>query len=91
MSITVPTNIPTGDRRTRAVTGIIIPAQPVPLVDRDGDVWHPTGETTADGEQVLHCPAPAAPEDQGDGPSFPWTLRALELAFGPLRPMGGAA
>jgi hypothetical protein len=91
VSITVPTNIPTGDRRPVLVTGVTVPAQRVVYVDRDGDVWHPTSETTADGEQVLHCPAPQDPEDQGEGPSYPWTLRALELALGPVRPMGGAA
>ncbi|SDM76270.1 phiSA1p31-related protein [Streptomyces wuyuanensis] len=82
MSITLPTNIPSGDRRTIRVVGIE-PA-PVVYVDRDGDEWHPTDETTPDGEPVLACPAPQNPDDQGEGRSHPWTLRAVQAWFGPL-------
>jgi hypothetical protein len=53
------------------------------FVDRDGDVWVPTGHT-ASGELLLACPEPINPEDRGEGESFPWTLRSVRLAFGPL-------
>ncbi|MGW0933160.1 phiSA1p31-related protein [Streptomyces sp. NPDC002644] len=51
--------------------------------DRDGDVWTVTGRTTG-GEPVLSCPTPTDPADAGDGPSYPWTLRTVGAAFGPL-------
>lgn len=53
------------------------------FVDRDGDVWVATGHTT-DGELLLACPSPQNPDDAGEGPSFPWTLRMVRLSFGPL-------
>lgn len=52
-------------------------------VDREGDVWVPAGETDG-GEPRLKCPAPQAPEDAGDGESFPWTQSLVESLFGPL-------
>jgi hypothetical protein len=61
------------------------------LVDRDGETWRVTDQRDASGNRVLACDAPSDPEDQGDGPSFPWTLRSVEMWFGPLvRPLGGA-
>jgi hypothetical protein len=53
------------------------------FVDRDGDVWVTAGHT-ADGELLLACPSPQDPEDRGEGESFPWTLRMVQLSFGPL-------
>ncbi|MFI6639989.1 phiSA1p31-related protein [Streptomyces sp. NPDC050504] len=76
------TNIPAGDRRTYAVAGLSLP--PTAYVDADGDRWVVTAERTPDGEQVLACPEPQDPGDQGVGPSYPWTLRLVEMAFGPL-------
>jgi len=65
----------------------VLPLHEAPLasvfVDRDGDVWVPSGETES-GEMRLVCPEPEAPGDQGEGASFPWTLRLVEAAFGPL-------
>ncbi|MDL5205068.1 hypothetical protein [Streptomyces sp. ALI-76-A] len=59
--------------------------RPLPsFVDRDGDLWVPNGRT-ADGELLLACPAPQDPADAGAGESFPWTLRSVRLAFGPLK------
>lgn len=72
---------------------ILQPPHPVPLhkatlprtvfVDRDGDVWEATGHTPS-GELLLACPQPHSPEDVGEGESFPWTLRRVQQAFGPL-------
>lgn len=53
------------------------------LVDRHGDTWRPNGSDAA-GEQLLACDNPRDPKDQGTGPSFPWTLRTVEMWFGPL-------
>jgi hypothetical protein len=92
VSITLPTNIPAGDRRPVLVTGIATPpAPPVVYVDRDGDEWHTTGRTTADGQPILECPEPLTENDRGEGPSFPWTLRMVELSFGPLTRRGAVA
>lgn len=69
------------------------PLRPVPLhkatlpqtefVDRDDEVWTAAGHTTS-GELVLACPTPHRPEDAGHGDSYPWTLREVQQAFGPL-------
>lgn len=55
------------------------------FVDNDGDVWEPDGHT-ASGELLLACPNPHDPAEFADGPSFPWTLAAVERVFGPLTP-----
>lgn len=65
-----------------------IPLSDAPLpqaefVDRDGDVWVPTGHTP-DGELLLTCPQPHDPQDAGEGESFAWTLRLVQAGFGPL-------
>ncbi len=67
--------------------------RPVPLhkatlpvtefVDRDGDVWVPSGHTPS-GELLLACPQPKDPEDAGAGESFAWTLGLVRAGFGPL-------
>ncbi|MDX3067722.1 HNH endonuclease [Streptomyces sp. ND04-05B] len=54
-------------------------------VDRDGDAWVPDGIDDATRETRLVCPKPQAPEDAGDGPSYPWTLSEVQSAFGPLK------
>lgn len=93
MNLRVPTNIPSGERRTvRVEFTAPLPAVPVALVlvDRAGDVWREAGRT-ASGEQLLVCDMPQDPEDRGEGASFAWTTRLVELAFGPVRTLGGAA
>ena len=55
----------------------------VVFVDRGGNEWRVTGHA-ADGDVLLACDEPCDPEDQGDGPSFPWTLRSVQSWFGPL-------
>lgn len=89
MNITVPTNFPTGDRRTVRVA---LPAVPVALVlvDRDGDVWRQAG-LTGSGEPLMVCDMPQDPEERGDGPSYPWTPDAIRAWFSPVRTLGGAA
>ena len=56
---------------------------PTVFIDRDGDEWIPDG-TDGAGELRLVCPEPQDAGDQGEGDSFPWTLRLVEAAFGPL-------
>jgi len=56
------------------------------FVDREGDVWVGTGRNPG-GELLLSCPQPSNPEDAGEGESFAWTLRLVETAFGPLKPV----
>lgn len=89
MSITVPTNIPSGDRRTVRVA---LPPAPVALVlvDRDGDVWRQAGVTES-GEPRMVCDSPQAPEEAGPGASNPWTPDAIRAWFSPVRTLGGAA
>lgn len=89
MSITVPTNIPTGDRRTVRVS---LPPVPVALVlvDRDGDVWRQAGVTES-GEPRMVCDSPQAPDEAGPGASNPWTPDAIRAWFSPVRTLGGAA
>ncbi|MEU9865525.1 hypothetical protein AB0D99_32115 [Streptomyces sp. NPDC047971] len=92
-SITHPTNIPSGERRTiRVEFTAPIPAVPVALVlvDRDGDVWRQAG-LTAEGEPLMVCDSPQDPADQGDGPSYPWTPTAIRAWLSPVRTLGGAA
>jgi hypothetical protein len=57
---------------------------PQAFVDRDGDTWVPNGHAP-DGEPLLVCPQPQNPEDAGEGESFAWTLRLVEVGFGPLK------
>ncbi|WP_333744111.1 hypothetical protein [Streptomyces ardesiacus] len=53
------------------------------FVDRDGCVW--VADRNNDrGELVLSCPSPVDAEDAGEGESYPWTLREVQAAFGPL-------
>lgn len=69
------------------------PQRPVPLhkatlpqtefVDSSGDVWQPAGHNGR-GELVLACPSPQEQRDAGEGASYPWTLREVQSAFGPL-------
>lgn len=89
MNITVPTNIPSGDRRTIAVA---LPPVPVALVlvDRDGDVWRQAGVTES-GEPRMVCDSPRAPDEAGPGASNPWTPDAIRAWFSPVRTLGGAA
>lgn len=92
MNITLPTNIPSGERRTILVAlAQPLPAAPVALVlvDCDGDVWRQAG-TTAAGEPRMVCDTPQAAEDAGEGQSYPWTPTAIAAWFGPLRTLGGA-
>lgn len=81
-----PTDLPAGHRRTVLVTGIntTLPIGAV-LVDQDGDTWSVTGRTP-EGEPLLACDQPLDPADQGEGPSFPWTLSKVDRWFGPLVP-----
>ena len=92
MNITLPTNFPSGDRRTVRVA--LPPLPPVPvalvLVDCDGDVWRQAG-TTALGEPLMVCDTPQDPEECGPGASNPWTPAAISAWFGPVRTLGGAA
>ena len=89
MNITVPTNIPSGDRRTVAVA---LPPVPVALVlvDRDGDVWRQVG-VTDEGEPRMVCDVPQDPSEIGPGASNPWTPDAIRAWFSPVRTLGGAA
>ena len=67
-------------------TPVPLPDAPLPqteFIDRDGDVWVTTGHNP-DGELLLACPQPNNPEDAGEGESYPWTLRMVRMAFGPL-------
>ena len=93
MNITLPTNFPSGDRRTvRVALPTPLPAAPVALVlvDCDGDVWRQAG-TTASGEPLMVCDTPQDPEECGPGASNPWTPAAISAWFGPVRTLGGAA
>ena len=89
MNITVPTNFPSGDRRT-----VLVALAPVSvalvLVDRDGDVWRQVG-VTAEGEPRMVWDSPQAPDDAGPGASNPWTPNAIRAWFSPVRTLGGAA
>lgn len=89
MNITVPTNIPTGDRRTVLVA---LPPVPVALVlqDAQGDVWRQVG-LTDEGEPHMVCDVPQDPSEIGPGASNPWTPTAIRAWFSPVRTLGGAA
>ncbi|MFB7421590.1 hypothetical protein ACFC1L_44395 [Streptomyces sp. NPDC056210] len=89
MSITVPTNIPSGDRRTIAVA---LPPVPVALVlvDRDGDVWRQAG-LTAEGEPHMVCDTPQDTAELDTLQPYPWTPAAIRAWFSPVRTLGGAA
>jgi hypothetical protein len=89
VSITLPTNFPTGDRRTYRVA---LPPVPVALVlvDRDGDVWRQAGVTES-GEPRMVCDFPQDPAERGEGVSYPWTPTAIRAWFSPVRTLGGAA
>lgn len=58
---------------------------PVLLVDRDGEEWRSDG-LTPDGDELMVCDQPSNPADRGEGESFPWTRRTVEMWFGPLVP-----
>ncbi|AFU62173.1 hypothetical protein SV1_33 [Streptomyces phage SV1] len=53
-------------------------------VDRQGDRWTYTGQTTPRGEPIVACPAPRDPTETGTGSSHPWTQPAVDARFGPL-------
>lgn len=89
MNITVPTNIPSGDRRPVLVALPTVPVALV-LVDRDGDVWRQAGVTES-GEPHMVCDSPQAPDEAGPGASNPWTPDAIRAWFSPVRTLGGAA
>lgn len=94
MNITVPTNFPSGDRRTVRVALPAGSLPPVPvalvLVDCDGDVWRQAGVTEA-GEPLMVCDSPQDPDEVGPGASNPWTPTAVRAWFSPVRVLGGAA
>jgi hypothetical protein len=77
----------TASSQTPSTGPTVLPLHKAPqatvFVDRDGDTWVPNGIDST-GERRLVCPEPEAPGDQGDGESYPWTLRLVEAAFGPL-------
>lgn len=89
MDITVPTNLPAGDRRTIAVALPPVPA-PLVLVDRDGDVWRQAG-VTAEGEPHMVCEAPQESSEVDALEPYPWTPPAIRAWFSPVRTLGGAA
>jgi len=80
MDLTVPTNFPSGDRRTHLVV----------LVDRDGDVWRQVG-VTPEGEPHMVCEAPQDPAEVDALEPYPWTPKAIRAWFSPVRTLGGAA
>lgn len=63
---------------------------PVLFVDRDGEVWR-SGGLTAAGDELMVCDYPQDPADRGEGESFPWTRRTVEMWFGPLVPQAVAS
>lgn len=74
--------------QTPSTTPAVVSLHKAPLpqtefVDRDGDVWVASGHNRR-GELVLACPNPQDPRDDGEGESYPWTLREVQSAFGPL-------
>lgn len=71
-------------RRRKATRRAEAAAQVQAYIDADGDRWEPAG-ITEDGDVLLACPEPQNPADAGDGNSFPWTLRTVRVAFGPLK------
>lgn len=89
MKITVPTNFPTGGRRTVRVSLPPVPSTLV-LQDAQGDVWRQVG-VTASGEPHMVCDAPQDPAESGPGESNPWTPSAIAAWFSPVRTLGGAA
>ncbi|MFK3734023.1 hypothetical protein ACI2LJ_27580 [Streptomyces sp. NPDC088090] len=89
MDITVPTNLPAGDRRTIAVAFPSVLA-PLVLVDRDGDVWRQVGVTRF-GEPHMVCESPSDPAEVSPGEGDPWTPKAIRAWFSPVRTLGGAA
>lgn len=89
MDITVPTNIPSGDRRTILVSLPSVPA-PLVLVDRDGDVWRQAGVTES-GEPRMVCDTPQDPAELDALQPYPWTPTAIRAWFSPVRTLGGAA
>jgi hypothetical protein len=89
LSITVPTNIPSGDRRTILVSLPSVSA-PLVLMDRDGDVWRQAG-VTAEGEPRMVCEAPQDPAEVDALEPYPWTPSAVRAWFSPVRTLGGAA
>lgn len=90
MSITVPTNFPSGDRRPVLVS---LPKVPVALVlqDAQGDVWREVSRTKS-GEPLMVCDFPQDVEERGtvEG-GHDWKRSEVEARFGPVRTLGGAA
>lgn len=86
MDLTVPTNFPSGDRRTVRVA---LPA-PLVLVDREGDVWRQVGMTD-EGEPHMVCDVPQDPAELDALQPYPWTPTAIRAWFSPVRTLGGAA
>lgn len=70
-------------RQPRVVSLHKAPLPGTEFVDRNGNVWVADRHNAA-GELVLACPNPVNPEDAGEGESYPWTLREVQQAFGPL-------
>jgi len=89
MDVRVPTNFPSGDRRTVRVA---LPAAPTPLVllDRDGDVWRQAG-LTPEGEPRMVCDTAQDPSELDGLEPYPWTPSAIAAWFSPVRTLGGAA
>jgi hypothetical protein len=89
LNITLPTNLPSGDRRSIRVVPAPVPIALV-LVDRDGDVWRQVG-VTLEGEPRMVCDRPQAPDEAAPGESNPWTPSAIAAWFSPVRTLGGTA
>lgn len=53
------------------------------FVDKDGDVWVPSGYNGR-GELELICPNPQDPREDGEGEPRRWSLHGVQSAFGPL-------
>lgn len=81
--MTTSSQTPRAVQAPRVVSLHKAPLPQTEFVDRDGDVWVATGHTPS-GELLLSCPQPHDPEDAGSGESYPWTLRDVRKAFGPL-------
>jgi hypothetical protein len=73
----------TSSQTPRVVSLAKRPLPQTEFVDASGDVWVASGHN-AGGELLLACREPHSPEDAGVGESFPWTLHAVQAAFGPL-------
>lgn len=81
--MTTSSQTPGGAQLSQVVSLHKAPLPQTEFVDRDGDVWTATGHNGR-GELLLACPEPHEVRDAGEGESFPWTLRTVQRAFGPL-------